>query len=82
MHMLLQIDQLLNPLRLISPRIQHIKLDKKKEEEFPELLGGLKGHTHSAEFMIQFFDHFVIKQNCNCKACSGGIFKPVRMPQI
>ena len=78
--MFMQIDKVLEPLRLINPLLQHIKLDKKKSEAFPELLEVLKCHTQSTEFMVQFFKHS-IKENCMCKACSDGIIKQVRMPQ-
>ena len=76
----MQMNKVLDPLRMIKPLLQHIKLDKKKAEAFPELLEVLKCHTQSTEFMIQFFKHAINKENCICKACSAGIIKQVRMP--
>ncbi len=52
---LMQIDKVLAPLKKINPLLEHIKLDKKKAEAFPELLTVLKCHTQCSDFMIQFF---------------------------
>jgi hypothetical protein len=72
-------ERVLIPLKKIDPLLQHIRLDKKKAESFPELLLVLKNHTQSTDFMIQFFKKPLI-EDCNCKACSENVFKPVRMP--
>ena len=48
-------NKLLDPLKKIDPLLQHIKLDKKKVESFPDLLLVLKNRTQSTDFMIQFF---------------------------
>ena len=64
--MLMQMNKVLDPLRLINPLLQHIKLDKKKADAFLELLEVLKCHTRSTEIMIQFFKHSIIKENCIC----------------
>ncbi len=63
----------------INPLLQHVKLDKKKAESFPDLLLVLKNHTKSTDFMIQFFKQPLV-ESCKCKACSENIFKLVRMP--
>ena len=73
-------NKVLDPLKKIEPLLQHIKLDKKKAESFPDLLLVLKNHTQSTDFMIQFFKKPLV-ENCNCKACNESVFKPVRMPQ-
>ena len=73
-------DTVLQPIRAIIPSLQHIKLDKKKAEAFPELLKVLKCHTWSPEFMIQCFKEPLIG-DCVCKACKEDLFKPVRMPR-
>ena len=67
---------------MINPLLKRNKLDKKKAEAFLELLEVFRCHTQSTEFMINFFNHFVIKENGICKACSAGIVKQVvRVPQ-
>ena len=76
-------DKVLEPLKGISPLLQHIKLDKKKAEAFPDLLKVLECHTQSTDCMIQFFKEPLVdncKCNCNCN-CTEGIIQPVRMPQ-
>jgi len=73
-------QDVLKPLKGISPRLQHIKLDKKKAEAFPELLKVLKCYTRSTEFMIQFFKEPLIG-DCDCEACNQDLFKPARMPR-
>ena len=83
MHMFdlfVQMHNVLKPLRVISPSFQHIKLDKKKAEAFPELLEVLKCHTRSMEFMIQFKKNPTIG-DFGCKVCKENLFKPVRMPR-
>ena len=79
MRIFLQMMQVLGPLKRIIPRLQHIKLDKKKAEAFPELLKVLKCHSRSTDFMIQFFKQPLI-ENCDCKACSDCRFNDVRIP--
>ncbi len=78
MHAYLCADDVLGPLKRISPGLQHIKLDKKKAEAFPELLKVLECHSRSSDFMIQFFKQPLI-ENCDCKACSDCLFNDVRM---
>ena len=73
-------DSVLRPLKKISPVLQHIKLDKKKADSFPELLLVLKNHTQSTDFMIQFLKQPRV-ENCNCQACSDNVFKHVHMPE-
>jgi hypothetical protein len=68
----------LRSLQRISPSLEHIKLDKKRVEEFPDLVHVLKGHSQSTGCMIQFFKEPVNK-NCTCKGCITGIIKLVRM---
>ena len=67
-------------MRRICPSLEHIKLDKKGAEAFPELLEVLKCHSQSTDYMIQFFKEPVVK-NCSCKGCCDGLIKPVRMPR-
>jgi hypothetical protein len=47
-------DRVVGPLRKIRLLLQHIKLDKKKADEFPELFLVLKNHTQSTDFIVQF----------------------------
>ena len=71
-------DCVLRPLSKISPLLQHIKLDKKKADSFPELLLDLQNHTQSTDFMVQFLKQPRV-ESCNCQACSDNVFKHVRM---
>ena len=73
-------DKVLEPLKGISPLLQHIKLDKKKAEAFPDLLKVLECHTQSADCMIQFFKEPLV-DNCKCKGCTEGIIQHARMPR-
>ena len=75
---LLQMSKVLRSLQRISPFLEHIKLNKKRVEEFPELVQVLKGHNQSTDYMIQLFKEPVNK-NCTCKGCTTGIIKLVRM---
>jgi hypothetical protein len=70
----------LAPLKSINPSLQHIKLNKKRAESFPDLLKVMECHTRSTDYMIQFFSEPLI-ENCACKGFSNGLFKPVRMPR-
>jgi hypothetical protein len=45
----------LAPLRKICPSLEHIKLDKKKSQAYPDLLKVLDEHTQSTDYMIQFW---------------------------
>jgi hypothetical protein len=69
----------LGTLKRICPRLQHIKLDKKKAETFPELLEVLKCHSRINDFMIPFFKKSLIEV-CGCKACRDSLFKTVLIP--
>ncbi len=71
-------ERVLDPLKKMNPLLQHIRLDKKKAESFPDLLLVLNNHTKSTDFMIQICKQ-PLNENCNCKAYSENIFKPVRM---
>jgi hypothetical protein len=81
MRIFVQMMQVLGPLKsIISPHLQHIKLDKKKAEVFPELLTKvLKRNSRSTNFMLFFFKKLPI-EDCDWKACSDCIFKVLRMP--
>jgi hypothetical protein len=70
--------KVLGSLRSICPALQHIKLDKKRAEEFPDLLQVLKSHSQSCDYMIQFFKEPLI-ENRKCKACNDRLIKHVRM---
>ena len=72
--------KVLGPLKSINPTLQHIKLVKKRAKPFPELLKVLECHTQSTDYVIQFFKEPLI-ENCPCKGCNNGIFKPLRMPR-
>ena len=74
-------SKVLRSLQIISPSLEHIKLDKKRVEEFLELVQVLKGHSQNTDYMIQFFKEPVNK-NCTCKGCTTGIIKLVRMPRV
>jgi hypothetical protein len=74
-------SKLLRSLQRITPSLEHIKLDKKRVEEFPELVQVLKGHSQSTDYTTQFFKEPVNK-NCTCKGCTTGILKLVRMPRV
>ena len=76
---ILQLEKMLDPLNKINPMLQHIELDKKKGEAFPELLTVLRCHTPCSDFMIRFSKQPLV-ENCDCKACIEGMFKPVPMP--
>ncbi len=70
----------LAPLKSISPSLEHIKLDKKKAESFPDMLKVMECHMRSTDYMIQFFKEPLV-ENCTCIGCSNGLFKHVRMPR-
>ncbi len=72
--------KVLCPLKSIIPSLQHIKLDKKRAESFPELVKVLECHTHRTDYMIKFFKEPLI-ESCACKGCTNGLFKPIRMPR-
>ncbi len=76
----MQMINMLRPLKSISPSLQHIKLDKKRAESFPDLVKILECHSHSTDCMIQFFKEPLI-ESCVCKGCTNGLFKPIRMPR-
>ena len=50
------------PVTAHQTLLQHIKLDKKEADDFPDLLEVLKGYTESTEFLIQFFEHPIISR--------------------
>ena len=76
--MFLQMRKALMPLRGIDTRLDHIKLGKKKTEDFLKRLKVLQNHTQSTEFMIQFFKESLVN-NCDYKAWTDALFKPVRV---
>jgi len=51
---IVQMIDVLRPLRGINFRLQHIKLGKKKAEAFLEILKELKYHTRSTQLTIAF----------------------------
>ena len=69
---------MLGCLRRICPSLKHIKLDKKRAEEFPDLLQVLECHSQSCDYMIQFVKEPII-EDCNCKACIARLITHVRM---
>ncbi len=67
-------------LMSICPSLEHIKLDKRRAEEFPNLLQFLECPSQSCDYMIQIFKEPIIK-DCSCNACITRLIKPVRMPR-
>ena len=53
-------NQVLRNLKIISPSLQNIKLDKKRAEVFPDLLQVLECHSTSCDYIIQFFKNHLI----------------------
>ncbi len=68
----------MDKLKRIAPNLEHIKLDKKQSEAFPELLQVLQCHAQCTDYVIQFFKESLVS-NCICKGCSDGLFKLSRM---
>jgi len=72
--------KMLRPLKSISPSLQHIKLDKKSAESFPEVVKVLECHAQSMDYIIEFFKEPLI-ESCACKGCTNDLFKPIRIPR-
>ncbi len=72
--------EVVGTLKRVCPSLEHIKLDKKRAELFPDLLKVLECHSKSTDYMIQFFKEPLV-QNCSCNGCNNRVIKPVRMPR-
>jgi len=72
--------KVLGCLRSIYPSLKHIKLDKKRAKEFPDLVQVLECHSQSCDYMTQLLKEHLIK-DCSCKACMNRLIKHVRMPR-
>jgi hypothetical protein len=71
-------------LQRIEPNLKEMKITRKEAAgTYPELMKVIKNHSRASDYMIQFVkEPLVTSPNvCDCKACSLGLFKSLRMPR-
>ncbi len=76
-------ESVLCTLQRIEPGLQELKLTRKDVAVlYLKLLKVLKNNTRSSDYVVQFVKKPLCDTSiaCDCKACTLGLFAPMRMP--
>ena len=79
-----ELQTVLDVLQKIEPGLKELKITRQEApSKYPELMKVLQNHTRSTDYMIQFVKSplcITPPRICDCKACTLGLFEPLRMP--